>query len=57
MVGVLQSVYDRKTGECLSREIVEILDMTDEEYYAPLIKILSEDLLNSMGRGSKIGNG
>ncbi|WP_202117381.1 hypothetical protein [Clostridium chromiireducens] len=48
MVGVLQSVYDRKTGKCLSREIVEILDMTDEEYYAPLVKILSEDLLNKL---------
>lgn len=46
MVGVLQSVYDRRTGECLSREIVEIVDMTDEEYYAPLVKILSKDLLN-----------
>ena len=48
MVGVLRSTYDRKTGKCLSREIVEVLDMTDKEYYAPLIEIEAECMLEKL---------
>ena len=31
MVGVLRTVYDRKTGEKKSQEIIEELDMTEDE--------------------------
>jgi len=48
MVGVLESRYDRKTGKCLGRKIVEILDMTDKEYYAPLIEIEAECMLEKL---------
>ena len=39
MVGILRSVYDRKTGKCQSREIVEVLDMSDSEFYEPMVEI------------------
>lgn len=50
MVGILRTVYDRKTGEKKSQEIVEILDMTEDEYYAPLVEILGNDIINKMSK-------
>jgi hypothetical protein len=48
VIGVLQSDYDRKTGKLIKEEIVEILDMTIDEYYAPLVEILGKDLLKKL---------
>lgn len=53
MIGVLRSVYDRKTGECLGREIIEVLGMTEEDYYKPLIKIIGDSLLKELSESGK----
>lgn len=55
MIGVLESVYDRKTGECLSNQIVEILDMTEEKYFAPLVEIEGKCLLKKLANKYKEG--
>lgn len=53
MVGVLRTVYDRKTGEKKSQEIIEELDMTEDEYYAPLVKIIGDAILNDLAKNKK----
>nr|WP_321026339.1 hypothetical protein [Clostridium neonatale] len=48
MIGILRTVYDRKTGQVKSQEIVEELDMTEDEYYKPLVKIIGDAMLNDL---------
>ena len=48
MIGVLRTVHDRKTGEIISKEIIETLDMTEEEYYRPLVEIEGQAILKKI---------
>ncbi|GMM62761.1 hypothetical protein [Clostridium butyricum] len=50
MVGILRTIYDRKTGEIRSKEIIEVLDMTEDEYYEPLVKIIGDAILNDIAK-------
>lgn len=56
MVGVLRSTYDRKTGKCLSREIIEVLDMTDKEFYAPIVEIEAKSIMEKLAQERKEKN-
>ena len=48
MIGVLRTVYDRKTGQIKKQEIVEQLDMTEDEYYKPLVEIIGDAVLKDL---------
>ena len=48
MIGVLRTVHDRKTGEIISKKIIETLDMTEEEYYRPLVEIEGQAILKKI---------
>lgn len=48
MIGVLRTVHDRKTGEIKSQEIIEELDMTEDEYYRPLVEIVGNAILKEL---------
>ena len=50
MIGILRTVYDRKTGQVKSQEIVEELDMTEDEYYEPLVKIIGDAMLKNLAK-------
>lgn len=50
MIGVLRTVYDRKTGQVKSQEIVEELDMTEDEYYQPLVEIIGNAILKDLAK-------
>ena len=50
MIGILRTVYDRKTGQIKKQEIVEELDMTEDEYYEPLVKIIGDAILKDLAK-------
>lgn len=50
MVGVLRTVYDRKTGQVKRQEIIEELDMTEDEYYQPLVEIIGDAILKDLAK-------
>lgn len=50
MIGILQSDYDRKTGKLIKEEIVEVLDMTKDEYLTPLVEILGNDFIKKLAK-------
>ena len=54
MVGVLRSVYDRKTGKCLSREIVEELDITEADYFKTIIEVEGDCILKKLAEKRKV---
>lgn len=53
-VGIRRTIYDRKTGKKKSSEIVEILNMSDDEYYLPLVEMIVDDpKFQAMWRGEQ----
>lgn len=46
MIAVLRSTFSRETGKCISREVVEKLNMSEDEYYKPLVEVLGKEIVN-----------
>ncbi len=45
--GVLKITRDRKTGKKISEVIEEVIDIDEDEYYGPLVKLLGNDFLKN----------
>lgn len=52
MIGVLRSVYDRKTGKCISKEMVEELDITEAEYFKIIIEVEGDCILRNLSEAN-----
>lgn len=49
MYVLIRTTYDRKTGKQLKSEIVREVDISDDEYYKPLVEILAPKIWRRVG--------
>lgn len=45
MFVLVKTTYDRKTGKQLKSEIVREVDITEDDYYRPLVEILTPKII------------
>lgn len=41
----IKITHDRKTGEVISKEILDVTEMDEDKYYGPLVRMLGDDFL------------
>lgn len=45
MIAIVKTTIDRKTGEKLEEQVLEPVDMTEDEYYRPLVEVMGNRFL------------
>lgn len=45
MFALVKTTYDRKTGKMIKTEVIEEVDMSEDEYYRPLVEILTPRIM------------
>lgn len=51
MVCVVESEFDRKTGNLVNQKVVEEISMSDEEYVKPLAQIEAKYFMKKFSEG------
>lgn len=54
MIVLVKAVISLETGKIISQEIIKELDMTQEEYYAPLVEILGKRMMEQIRNGELV---
>lgn len=50
MIALVKTVIDRKTGIVISKKIEKKIDMTKDEYYDPIVKLFSQDIISNINK-------
>lgn len=50
MFAVVKTTYDRKTGEMIKSEVIEKIEMSEDEYYRPLVEIFAERIMREFNQ-------
>lgn len=48
---IIKVVYDRKTGKKLTEEVSEIIEVDEDKYYRPIVKLLGDSFLKEWNGG------
>ncbi|OAA90814.1 hypothetical protein [Clostridium coskatii] len=43
-----RKILDRKTGKLVSSQIIENVDMSEEEYYKPIVESVTKKIMNDL---------
>ena len=54
MIALVKAVIKLDTGEILSQEIIKEVNMTQEEYYAPIVDILGKRMMEQFRSGELV---
>lgn len=49
-VALITVTVDRNTGKTISREIKEVKEVDEDEFYRPLVEVLGDAFLKHIGR-------
>lgn len=52
MIALVKAIISLETGKVLSQEIIKEVDMTQEEYYAPIVDILGPRMMEAFRAGT-----
>lgn len=44
-VGIVKVVYDRKTGNRLNEKLIDTIEVEEDKYYSPIVKMLGDSFL------------
>ena len=53
---LIRSTYDRKTGKKIKEDAVDYIEMEEDKYYDPIVKLIGDELLKNQINGGKHGN-
>lgn len=54
MIALVKAVISLDTGKIISQEIIKEIDMTQEEYYAPIVDILGKRMMEQFRNGELV---
>lgn len=48
---LIKSVYDRKTGKKIKEGVADYIEMEEDKYYSPIVKLIGNELLKDYKTG------
>ncbi|WP_019227248.1 hypothetical protein [Sedimentibacter sp. B4] len=48
---IIKTTFDRKTGKRINEELIELVEIDEDEYYEPLVKMYANDFLEKWKAG------
>lgn len=48
---IIKTTLDRKTGKRIKEELIELIEVDEDEYYEPLVKMYANDFLRKWKAG------